>query len=589
MPLKRKFREEMDFLRRVGREFAQENPQLARFLGEEATDPDVERLLEGFAFLTAKMSLKIEDDLPELTHSLLQLLWPNYLRPLPSVTMMRFDPDASAITDRKVVPRGTPVLSRPVDGVHCQFRTCTDVAVYPLRIEEMSDAHSRETSIMRVDLAPTIPDLPLSGIDCDELEFHLSGDDTTAQTLYLWLARYLEEIRVEIDGARHRIRPDQLAFPGFDPADALLPYPQNVFDGYRILQEYFIFPRRFYFFRLTRLRSLWPDHKSGRIRLEFHFNRPMPVDIRLRNTDLALYCTPAVNLFEHGAEPIDLNGSAIDQRLQPAGHRPDAYEIFSIDEVSGWQREASGKRGRRLRTFYPFESLQHEIEHSQGRAALYYRARVEQSYGSEGIVHRVAFVRSDEADYIGDNETVSLSLTCSNRDLPLALGVGDICMETQGTPMFVRYRNITVPTPPYRPVLDGELQWTLISNLSLNYLSLASIEPLKAVLRAYDFAALHDIQHARATRKRLDSVRDATTTPVDRLIRGLPVRGMKSCLKMDQSGFLCEGDMYLFGTVLSHFFALYASINSFHMLEAENISNNERYTWPMQIGKQPLI
>lgn len=588
MPLRGKFREEMDYLRRLGREFARDNPQLSQFLGDEAADPDVERLLEGFAFLTAKLRLKIEDDLPELTHSLLQLLWPNYLRPLPSVTIMRFDPVDRAITTRQVIPKGTQILSHPVEGIRCEFRTCADVTIYPLRIQEVSDAHSREKSIMRVDLAPMAGN-SLDSFDCDQLDFHLSGDDTTALTLYLWISRYLSEIRVECGGQTRQLSPRQVSFPGFSPEEALLPYPKNVFDGYRILQEYFIFPRRFQFFSLTALRSLWPADSHGNVRVEFHFSRPMPADIRLRNNDLMLYCTPAVNLFEHDAEPINLNGRQAAQRVLPGGQRQDAYEIFSIDKVSGWHRKADGQRGEFLRTFHPFESLQHEIEHAQGRSALYYRTRIEKELAGDGVRHRVSFIRSDETHYIDEDETVSLALTCTNKDLPLSLAAGDICLQTQTTPTFARYGNVTRPTPSYRPVLDGELQWTLISNLSLNYLSLLSKEPLKAVLRGYDFAALHDIQRARATRKRLDGIEGAVTTPTDLLMKGLPIRGLKTSIRLDPQAFLCEGDLYLFGTVLSHFLALYASINSFHLLEATNTGNNERYEWPLQTGKQPLI
>ncbi|MDN5522660.1 type VI secretion system baseplate subunit TssF, partial [Pseudomonas sp.] len=151
------------------------------------------------------------------------------------------------------------------------------------------------------------------------------------------------------------------------------------------------------------------------------------------------------------------------------------------------------------------------------------------------------------------------------------------------------YTNLCTPTRPCRPVLDGQLQWALISNMSLNYLSLLSVEPLKAVIRAYDFMALHDIQQARTTRKRLEGMRDIHTQPMDWLIKGQPIRGLHTRLKLDQTAFLCEGDLYLFSCVLAHFFALYASINSFHQLEVINTTNNEHYTWPIQTGKQPLI
>lgn len=588
MTLKQRFREELSYLRELGREFSEDNPQLARFLGDEAGDPDVERLLEGFAFLTAKLGMKIEDDLPELTHSLLQMLWPNYLRPLPSTTIVRFDPIKQAITERQVLPKGTRLFSQPVDGIPCEFRTCTEVSLYPLALLSVTDAHSREKTVVRVDLR-SLTQQPLNTMGCDQLDFHLSGDSSTALTLYLWMARYLKEINVQINGTTQRLSIKDIAFPGFTADEALLPYPRNVFDGYRILQEYFAFAQRFHFFSLTRLSTLWPAIAADQIRFEFHFSRPMPTHIRLHTSDISLFCAPAVNLFRHDAEPIDLDGRTVDRRVNPSGHRPDAYEIFSIDQVTGWHTGEKDHRSEPLRLFTPFESFQHEIEHAQGRTALYYRSRIEESLSREGLMHRMSFVRGDETAYIGHHETASIELTCSNRDLPLALGVGDLCVATEATPTFATYTNIIKPTQPYRPVLDASLHWTLISNLSLNYLSLLSAEPLKAVVRAYDFAALHDLQHARATRKRLDGIGEAVTTPTDLLMKGLPVRGLTTRLKLQQSAFLCEGDLYLFGTVLSHFFALYASINSFHQLEVINTTNNEHYTWPLLTGRQPVI
>ena len=164
---------------------------MAQFLGDKAGDPDVERLLEGFAFLTAKLGMKIDDDLPELTHPLLQMLWPNYLRPLPSATIIRFEPRPNAISQRKVIPKGTRLFAKPVDGISCEFRTCTDVNLYPLTLAHVSDAHSREASTLRIDL-DVLTQQPLDSLECDQLDFHLGGDNATALTLYLWLSRYLD-------------------------------------------------------------------------------------------------------------------------------------------------------------------------------------------------------------------------------------------------------------------------------------------------------------------------------------------------------------------------------------------------------------
>ncbi|MDD1959430.1 type VI secretion system baseplate subunit TssF [Pseudomonas sp. 39004] len=588
MSLKDRFSEELRYLHELGNDFAQDNPQLARLLGKGGSDPDVERLMEAFAFLTAKLRLKLEDDLPELTHPMLQLLWPNYLRPLPSATIIQFTPRKQSLSQSHRIPRGSRLFSKPVDGVPCEFRTCTAVDIHPFEIDAVGATQTLDSSVVRLDLR-TLVERPLNTLDCASLEFHLSGDIQTARTLYLWIAQYLKHVAVTVNGEVRRLPADSIVFPGFNPDEALLPYPQNVFDGYRILQEYFIFPERFHFFNVTGLEKVWPDQATQQVVLEFHFTRQLPDSLRVGSTDFSLFCTPAVNLFSHSAEPIDLSSRHAQVELIPRGEQPHAYEIFSVDQVISTRSTTDGSTGQHLRTFRPFESFAHEIEHVQGRTALYYRYSIEDSLRGDSVTHRIAFVRADANAYIGELETASIDLTCTNRDLPLALTVDDINVTSEVTPPLATYTNLCPPTRPYRPVLDGQLQWALISNMSLNYLSLLSAEPLKAVINAYDFAALHDIQQTRTTRKRLDGIRDVQTEPLDWLIKGQPIRGLRTRLKLDQSAFLCEGDLYLFGCVLAHFFALYASINSFHQLEVINTTNNEHYTWPIQTGKQPLI
>lgn len=588
MSLKDRFNEELRYLHELGNDFAKDNPQLARLLGNGGSDPDVERLMEAFAFLTAKLRLKLEDDLPELTHPMLQLLWPNYLRPLPSVTIIQFTPRKQSLSQSQQIPKGSRLFSKPVDGVACEFRTCTAVTIHPFEIDAVGATQALDSSVVHIDLQ-TLVERPLNTLDCASLDFHLSGDHRTARTLYLWISQYLEHVSVTINGEVRRLPASSIAFPGFNPDEALLPYPQNVFDGYRILQEYFIFPQRFHFFAVTGLESLWPAEQSAKVGIKLHFTRQLPDSLRVGKADFRLFCTPAVNLFKHSAEPIDLSSDVAQVELKPKGAERYAYEIFSIDEVISTRTTTDGSTGEHLRTFRPFESFAHEIEHVQGRTALYYRYQLAESLRGDGVTHCIAFVRADANAYIGELETASIDLTCTNRDLPLALGIDDINVLTEITPPLATYTNICAPTRPYRPVLDGQMQWALISNMSLNYLSLLSVAPLKAVIRAYDFAALHDIQQTRTTRKRLDGIRDVHTKPLDWLIKGQPIRGLHTRLKLDQAAFLCEGDLYLFSCVLAHFFALYASINSFHQLEVINTTNNEHYTWPIQTGKQPLI
>ena len=174
MKLNRFYRDELSFLRLQGREFAEAHPQLTRFLSEQSTDPDVERLLEGFAFLTGKLREKVEDEFPELTHSLLNMLWPNYLRPVPSCTIMRFDPQLHAISERQTVERYTEIKSRPLGEAsrqtQCRFRTCRAVDIFPVSVAEAHAEHSREVSSVTVDLA-LHTDQPLNGLGLDSLRF----------------------------------------------------------------------------------------------------------------------------------------------------------------------------------------------------------------------------------------------------------------------------------------------------------------------------------------------------------------------------------------------------------------------------------
>ena len=584
--LQQLYRDELAFLRLQGKDFAERHPQLSRFLASESSDPDVERLLEGFAFLSARLREKIEDDFPELTCSLLALLWPNYLRPVPSMTMMRFDPVDNRLNEREVVPKDTLLVSEDVDGIPCDFYTTSDTDIYPLKIKKIEEKHSRDKSIVSLTMK-TLSEQSISKIGCESLDLYLSGDEYTALTIYLWVFRYLDKVVVKGEKREKRLSGEDIEPLGFSPQEAILPYPRNVFDGYRIIQEFLAFQRRFYQFRLKNLQHCWPEEADEAI-IEFHFNRSMPDDIKIREHDFSLFCAPAVNLFKHSSEPVLFTGKRLSYPLLPSNNTEDRYEIFSVEEVVGALKGENGIGGSQ-RVYSPFESFQHEIERQHGREELYYRLSITTSVKDDSLQHFLSFIRGDESLYVGKEEVVSVDLYCTNGSLPDALGIGDVHKSTEDTPAYITFTNITKPTPTCRPVIDGSLHWALISNLALNYLSMLEPEPLKNIIRSYDFPAFHDIQAERRSQKRLAGIKDINTKPVDRLIKGFPVRGLESTMELDQEAFLCDGEMYLFGTVLSKFFSLYSSINSFHLLKVHNLGNNERYSWNLESGKQPVI
>ncbi|MFM5074083.1 type VI secretion system baseplate subunit TssF [Aeromonas hydrophila] len=588
MSLEHYFRDELAFLRLQGREFADAYPELTRFLSEQNTDPDVERLLEGFAFLTGNLRAKIEDEFPELTHGLLNMLWPNYLRPVPSMTIMQFSVIPGAIAQPALVRQGCQLDSLPLDEVTCHFQTCHDTWVYPADIRHIAAQSGNDLSTISLDIALHAP-LPLSELQLDKLRFFLGGDSYTAYELYFWLSNQLSHIELEIDGKRFRQEAKALKLVGFERDDALLPYPNNVYSGYRILQEYFCFPESFLFFELSG--GEWPKQPLpvSEFKVHFCFDRPLPAELKIRPDSFMLNCVPAINLFQHDSEPVNLNGRQAEYPLKASYRHADSFEIFSVDQVEGWVEGNLGRSRGTPRIYQPFESFQHQIERAKQRLALYYRVRVKEAVSGDGFEHSLSFVRGDETTTVELDESISVTLTCTNRSRAARLKVGSVCVPTGSSPSFATFRNLIRPTRPLRPALDGSLHWTLISNLSLNYVSLLRRDALVQVLRTYDFPALHDKQAEQASRKRLAGIEEIETKPVDRLVRGMPVRGLKSVLSIRQSAFGSEGELYLFSTVLAHFFSLYASVNAFHLLEVVNLDNKERYQWPVQIGQHSLM
>ncbi|MDF5705566.1 type VI secretion system baseplate subunit TssF [Aeromonas hydrophila subsp. hydrophila] len=588
MSLEHYFRDELAFLRLQGREFADAYPELTRFLSEQNTDPDVERLLEGFAFLTGNLRAKIEDEFPELTHGLLNMLWPNYLRPVPSMTIMQFAVIPGAIAQPALVKQGCQLDSLPLDEVTCHFQTCHDTWVYPADIRHIAAQSGNDLSTISLDIVLHAP-LPLSELQLDKLRFFLGGDSYTAYELYFWLSNQLSHIELEIDGKRFRQEAKALKSVGFERDDALLPYPNNVYSGYRILQEYFCFPESFLFFELSG--GEWPKQPLpvSEFKVHFCFDRPLPAELKIRPDSFMLNCVPAINLFQHDSEPVNLNGRQAEYPLKASYRHADSFEIFSVDQVEGWVEGNLGRSRGTPRIYQPFESFQHQIERAKQRLALYYRVRVKEAVSGDGFEHSLSFVRGDETTTVELDESISVTLTCTNRSRAARLKVGSVCVPTGSSPSFATFRNLIRPTLPLRPALDGSLHWTLISNLSLNYVSLLRRDALVQVLRTYDFPALHDKQAEQASRKRLAGIEEIETKPVDRLVRGMPVRGLKSVLSIRQSAFGSEGELYLFSTVLAHFFSLYASVNAFHLLEVVNLDNKERYQWPVQIGQHSLM
>ena len=590
------YQSELTALRQLGKRFAERSPALAPFLGQSGRDPDVERLLEGFAFLTGRLRQKLDDELPELTHSLMHLLWPNYMRPLPAFSMLQFDP-LKRPGGALLVPRHTPVESKPIQGVTCRFRTAFATEVLPLALNGLDYSVKGDGALLSLRLAMSA-DGHLGDLNLKQLRLHLSGERYISQLLYLSLLRHLGGVQLvllnaagkPLQGADERpLLPLQLPASnvqpvGFAEDQALIPYPLNTFRGYRYLQEYFAFQDKFLFVDLLGLDVLKrvPEDvlKQARgIELRFDIHKAGVQRIRPTLENVRLYCTPVVNLFAHDAIPIRLDGKQDQYLLLPSELDSEHCGVFSVDRVTGWKPGGKG-----YAEYVPFESFEHDASFDVPLARPHYSVRQQPSLLGDGLETYLSFGLRN----LDQHETLSIELTCTNQNLPRQLGLGDICMPCEDTPEFLTFRNISAVTPSYAPPLHRDFLWKLISNMSLNYLSLANVDALKVILETYDLPRYYD-QHAEKVSKRLlDGLKSISHQHVDRLHRGLPVRGVRTQLTINPEGYVGEGDLFLFASVLNEFFALYASLNSYHELRVQS-TQGEVYQWTPRMGLQPLL
>ncbi|MGE8452918.1 MAG: type VI secretion system baseplate subunit TssF, partial [Pseudomonadales bacterium] len=422
------YQSELTALRQLGRRFAERSPALAPFLGQAGRDPDVERLLEGFAFLTGRLRQKLDDELPELSHSLMHLLWPNYMRPLPAFSILQFDPLQQSGSAQRI-PRDTPVESQPIDDVSCRFRTCYPTEVLPLDLTALSYSVKGDGALLSLRLEMSC-DGHFGELNLQRLRLHLAGERYISQMLYLSLLRNLEGIElvplgaggeplagVNGNGMSFKISGNLVQPVGFAEEEALIPYPLNTFRGYRYLQEYFAFQDKFLFVDLSGLdllQSLPQDVLQRMHGLELRFDIRNSGVQRLRPTldNVKLYCTPIVNLFKHDALPIRLDGKQDEYLLLPAKYELEHCGVFSIENVTGWKPGGLG-----YQAYVPFESFEHDPSFDVPHSRPHYSIRQRSSLLHDGLDTYLSFgIRHTDAQ-----ETLSIELTCTNQNLPRRL------------------------------------------------------------------------------------------------------------------------------------------------------------------------
>jgi type VI secretion system protein ImpG len=613
---------ELQHLRETGAEFAQQFPKIAARLGMhglEVADPYVERLLEGVAFLAARVQLKLDAEFPRFTQALLEIIYPHYLAPTPSMVVAQLNPDT---TDPTVgtgprVPRGSMMsgLQGPDDATTCDFRTAHDVTLWPIEIVSANYfSFAPDLPLNTLPVAQRIrgglrirlktAGMKFAQLPIDRLCFYLTGRDDVANKLCeLCLATGLGTVVTAPRSAASRVDflPAASIQPvGFTDAEALLPVTLRSFQGYRLLQEYFSFPQRFRFFELTGLLPALRRLDADQVELVMLFGRgDAALEAVVDASNLALFCTPAINLFRKRTDRIQISENAYEYHVVADRTRPLDFEIYQVTNVVGHGIGTDSEQ--EFRPFYAaYSSDQRSPESAYFTTrreprlvnAASRRRGVRSSYiGTEVFL---SLVDAQHAPFSGDLRQLSMEALCTNRDLvlqmPVGIAAGDMSLD-MASPV-ARIRVLSGPSSPYAPLADGVVAWRAISHLSLNYLSLTQSRSDEGAAALRDLLDLYASTADVNARRQIEGIRSVKVARVVRRLREPgPLafgRGLEITLNVDDLAF--EGaSSYTLGAVLDRYFARHVSINSFTETVLRSDARGEISRWAMQPGARPTL
>ena len=592
----RYYEAEMRYLREAGKEFAQAFPDRARMLNIDRIgerDPHVERLFEGFAFLMGRLRHKLDDELPELTEGLVSMLWPHYLRMIPSLSILELTPTAGALQRHETLPAGLEVTSDPIalgtqtagggDSVECIYRTTQPVDLYPLRLTE-ANAYAREDgrSVIRLRLALQVQGRREQMV-VPRLRLYLHADRPLALALYAALTARPLSMQVRIPGYPAD-RPGtplpmsglHLEPAGFAAEERLWPKPDNAFGGYQLLLEYFTFPEKFMFVDLVGLDMDAIPEGTEHFDVEVVLNKPFPDDMRFSAENVRLFCTPIINLFELEADPISVTHFETEYRVRAMEQHGQHVEAYSVDTVRGFEAGS----GRRFE-YAPFAAFRHRggmLRHEMPER--YFHTRVRRGPSGRFDTWVVLGGHAWDQQQTLPEETLSLSVTGTNGMLPRkGLREAGITRMRGGFTNIGTARNLTAPTLPVYPPTGDRFHWRVLSHLAPNYLSLLDAEVLRGSLALYDWT------DGELNRRRIDAITDVRHRPLQKLIKGGLLRGVEIAVTLDTSRFAGEGDVELFGEMLNRFLSLYATVNLYTRLVIVSQPSGKRLTWPDSKGE----
>lgn len=621
------YNQELQHIREMGGEFAAEYPKIAGRLGMdgiECADPYVERLLEGFAFMAARVQLKLDAQYPKFTQHLFELIYPHFLAPTPSMAVVQLFPDLNegGLIDGIEVERHSLMQTAPSRGEQtaCTYRTAHSLKLWPIEltearyfsgasalsnigIESLQGAKAGIRLRLRATAGAAFDELAL-----DDLQFYLSGSGEVRHQIYEQLFANSLGVVVRPKGGKspwsERLPASSIQRKGFANDEALLPFTRKSFHGYRLVQEYFSFPDRFMFFNLAGLSPAVRRCSGTELEIVILLDRQVSgLEAGVDADKFLLNCVPVVNLFDKRADRIHLDRSAPSYHVLPDRTRPMDYEVYSVFDVHGHGSDIDAQV--EFRPFYSSRDVgaQHE------QMAYYTVTREPRMMSSKQrkVGARSSYVGSEVFISIVDGmappfseelKQLSLRLTCTNRDLPLQLSMGggktDMTLDS-GAPVD-QIRCVSGPTRPRPPLSGSKTAWSLVSHLALNYMSLTDSVDVNmgdhSAVALREMLSLYAADHDLAVQRQIEGIKSISSRPITRRLPTTgPIsfgRGLEVTLECEDGAYEGAG-VYLLGAVMEEFFARYVSMNSFTETVLRTFDRGEVARWPARIGQRPRL
>jgi type VI secretion system protein ImpG len=621
------YNQELIYMRELAGEFAQAHPKIARRLGMQAgevADPYVERLIESFCFMSARMQIKLDAEFPRFTGRLLEVLYPNYVAPTPSMAVARLFPSSTEgnLAEGFTIARGTHFTSRIPDGERtpCVFRSGQDVTLYPLEIVEARltgippdipsldryvPANVQVRGALRLRLRTTNESRIADLQRLDRLPVYLAGDEQVASHLFELLhAAGVASItgtpgQFGASGGQplSAVTKNAVVYEGLSVEQGLLPLAWSKFHGHNLLHEYFACPSRFYFFALTGLEAGLRRVSGREVEIVVLLDQAPDRLINLVDASrFALFCTPIINLFPKRTDRVEVSEGGTEFHLVPSRLHPLDYEVFSVDTVIGQFALSSAE--------LEFRPLYQTLNNDEGNFGRYFSTRRERRlmsdsarrYGTRtpyvGAEMFASLVDQNDAPYSEEIRYLSVNAWVTNRDLPSLVprdGTDDLSVSDNAPLESVGL--IRAPSPPKPPYAEREMAWRLIRQLNFNYLPLDDLDHreggqgLRDLLRL--FLTGDDAEH----RRQIESLVGVKTRPATRKLPGNgPLvfgRGIECALTVDENGFSGVSP-YLFGLILEHYLARHVSINAFTQTELHSMQRGRVARWPVRMGTRGI-